>query len=511
MDEIKSLEEYDNELFDIFQTSFSSKYPDIFENKKLYNTWGRKCNFILKSLKNTILKDEKNPETQKSIKTLLDFLTDKGNNTKLKHLSSFNCDLFENYSQEILDFRNGISELIFDFIVGNYRKNKDSFTVKIQEGFNIYFQTYGFLKSLFDLIEYALDNSVDIYKEYLLLLNNDDIIQQILVNKNCTLNSNQKKFITLNKYDLANSSSFLNKLKEITISNDELIQEINNFNINQIHIDENKNKNFSKNIKEKNETDEPSDKKKLDTSSHSENNKTEVNDNTKKDKVNISNKEIGVTSINKIDNTNNNYEERITNLELKNAKLLQEIECMKKTIKNISLDNDELKNRIKNISLDNDELKNRIDICETKISMICYRDLIKDIINYSFKYFNITLKGKNGLLNKVNGIKDLLNSSKKIGLNSDEKGIYSIFIYISYLILKNVNHNVYDNDGNYISDYSISNFIKCLKDYMDLYSYDVLYGGENVDISDLNKIYSNMKVVENVLNKIGFSYEDEFN
>jgi hypothetical protein len=184
---------------------------------------------------------------------------------------------------------------------------------------------------------------------------------------------------------------------------------------------------------------------------------------------------------------------------------------MKKTIKNISLDNDELKNRIKNISLDNDELKNRIDICETKISMICYRDLIKDIINYSFKYFNITLKGKNGLLNKVNGIKDLLNSSKKIGLNSDEKGIYSIFIYISYLILKNVNHNVHDNDGNYISDYSISNFIKCLKDYMDLYSYDVLYGGENVDISDLNKIYSNMKVVENVLNKIGFSYEDEFN
>ena len=410
MDEIKSLEEYDNELFDIFQTSFSSKYPDIFENKKLYNTWGRKCNFILKSLKNTILKDEKNPETQKSIKTLLDFLTDKGNNTKLKHLSSF--------------------------------------TVKIQEGFNIYFQTYGFLKSLFDLIEYSLDNSVDIYKEYLLLLNNDDIIQQILVNKNCTLNSNQKKFITLNKYDLVN---------------DELIQEINNFNINQIHIDENKNKNFSKNIKEKNETDEPSDKKKLDTSSHSENNKTEVNDNTKKDKVNISNKEIGVTSINKIDNTNNNYEERITNLELKNAKLLQEIECMKKTIKNISLDNDELKNRIKNISLDNDELKNRIDICETKISMICYRDLIKDIINYSFKYFNITLKGKNGLLNKVNGIKDLLNSSKKIGLNSDEKGIYSIFIYISYLILKYVNHNVHDNDGNYISDYSISNFIKCLK------------------------------------------------
>ena len=37
-----------------------------------------------------------------------------------------------------------------------------------------------------------------------------------------------------------------------------------------------------------------------------------------------------------------------------------------------------MKKTIKNISLDNDELKNRIDICETKISMICYRDLIKD-------------------------------------------------------------------------------------------------------------------------------------
>ena len=158
-----------------------------------------------------------------------------------------------------------------------------------------------------------------------------------------------------------------------------------------------------------------------------------------------------------------------------------------------------------------DELENRIDICETKIGMICYRDLIKDIIDYSFKYFKVPIKGENNLWNKVQGITELLiKSTNKSVLTIDEKKIYSNFIYISFLTLKNVNHNVHGGDGGYVSNYSISNFIECLKDYIGLYLLEILNEKKESKVSEIIKNIPLLKDVEAILEKIGFTYEDDF-
>ena len=228
MEDLKSLEDYDLELFDMFESTFSLKYPDIFKNRKLYNPWGRKCNFIIKSLKNIILEKEEDDQIQRSINTLVEFLSDKEVKSGLQYLSSFNANIFANYGNKILEFRNNISISIFTFIACHNTKKCLSISEEIEEALKLYLEDYSFLKSLFNLFQYSLDNSVDIYNEYLLLLNNKDIMQNIVDNKNCILNTNQKKFITSNEFDFA--ESFLNKLKSISISNDDLLKEINNLN-----------------------------------------------------------------------------------------------------------------------------------------------------------------------------------------------------------------------------------------------------------------------------------------
>jgi len=89
------------------------------------------------------------------------------------------------------------------------------------------------LKSLFDIVEYSLDKNVDIYNEFLLLLNNKDIFQKIIDHKNCVLNTHQKEFILSNKFILAESASFLRELKTKTITNEELLKEINDTSNNK--------------------------------------------------------------------------------------------------------------------------------------------------------------------------------------------------------------------------------------------------------------------------------------
>ena len=47
--EIKSLKDYDDELFFIFKSAFSMKFQAKFKNVKLYNSWGyyqntKECN-----------------------------------------------------------------------------------------------------------------------------------------------------------------------------------------------------------------------------------------------------------------------------------------------------------------------------------------------------------------------------------------------------------------------------------------------------------------------------------
>lgn len=62
--------------------------------------------------------------------------------------------------------------------------------------------------------------------------------------------------------------------------------------------------------------------------------------------------------------------------------------------------------------------------------MICYRELIKDIINYSFNHFKV-LKGlNNNLWNKAIGIKEVLyySNNKRSELTQEEKKIYSNII-----------------------------------------------------------------------------------
>ena len=114
------------------------------------------------------------------------------------------------------------------------------------------------------------------------------------------------------------------------------------------------------------------------------------------------------------------------------------------------------------------------------------------------------------LWSKVLGIKRVLKYSKDINdLTKDEKEIFSYFIQISFLTLKNVNHNVHDGEEGYVSDYSITNFIKCLKSYIDLYSLDIL-NDTRINSSEFYIFYSKIKEVEKILNIIGFSYEDEF-
>ena len=76
-----------------------------------------------------------------------------------------------------------------------------------------------------------------------------------------------------------------------------------------------------------------------------------------------------------------------------------------------------------------------MDICETKINMVCYRDSINDIINYSFEDFSIAKSSGNNLWNKVLGIKRALKYSKDFNIlqKMKEKSFLIIFIYFFLL------------------------------------------------------------------------------
>lgn len=247
MEDIKNLEDYDIDLFYMFESTFSLKYHNMFENKKLYKTGGRKCNFLIQFLRNIILKNEKDEQIQKVVIALIEFLSEKEIKNGLQYLSSFNYDIFANYKKEMLEFRNGISTCIFTFIAYHKdgKQGQPSINEKIEEAINMYFEDYSFLKSLFDLVQYSLDSTIDIYNEYLTIINNKDILQNIIENRKCVLNTNQKNFILKHEYNLAESSQFLETLKAISISNDDLERELN------LLDNDTKSKNKKKKIKRK--------------------------------------------------------------------------------------------------------------------------------------------------------------------------------------------------------------------------------------------------------------------
>ena len=89
---------------------------------------------------------------------------------------------------------------------------------------------------------------------------------------------------------------------------------------------------------------------------------------------------------------------QIDELKKQNDKLTKQIEELKKK-------NEELSKEVENLKMEGlkkeSELNNRIDILETKINMIYYRDMIKDIINNSFDYFGLENTGYISLGKKV--------------------------------------------------------------------------------------------------------------
>ena len=81
---------------------------------------------------------------------------------------------------------------------------------------------------------------------------------------------------------------------------------------------------------------------------------------------------------------NNELKNKVELLLNKNNEFRQKIELL-----NVELES--LKSRFDESEANNNkkqnELQNRIDVLESIISMICYRDLIKEIINYIIKRF----------------------------------------------------------------------------------------------------------------------------
>lgn len=525
----KSLKDYDDELFIEFKKVFCVQFEDKFKNEKLYNTWGRKCNFIIKILKN--IQCIKKNDVKKVINILIEFLSDKESSNGLQYLSSFSNEIYKNYTQKMLAFRNEISSFLFTLINFFLVSKKGEIMIEINKSLYNYLDNYNFLKCLFILIQYSLDSSVDIFEEFMLLLNNNDIIKKIIENKNCTLNYKQKAFLQQQKFDLANCNNLLKELKEITINNEELLLDIlsaknsmekkktkkhKSKNNNKDNKEENKKTNLnqtpSKNIisnlplKNKNE-----DYNVINEIENSLTDQLTINQNEDKEPTNFiyENKNESLIE-NKENSSKNNDIKKSGNLNL--AKTTNEIppkDNDNEKVKLIEEQNKMLIEKIKSYDEKNQKLKdyyqNKIDILESQIGMICYRDLIKDLINYSFNYFKCHENKNYALWKKVKSIKNKIISSSNDNatLNSKEREIFSNFINISFIALKNVNYNVHE--GFYISNYSIEDFIRCFKNYIDLYDIELLTRRNK------NKIdIPNAEEIKAILNKIHFVDEDDF-
>jgi hypothetical protein len=121
--------------------------------------------------------------------------------------------------------------MYFYFYKFHEEKNNNytpSINYQIEKFIQYFLQKYEIIKSLFNIIEYSLDNKkTNIYEEFLLLLNSQDLEKKILENIYCNLDTKQKTFQTSNKIDISQSAQFLNILKSIRMSNEELLEELN--------------------------------------------------------------------------------------------------------------------------------------------------------------------------------------------------------------------------------------------------------------------------------------------
>ena len=365
--DIQILLKYDNKLFSILKDKFSNKYPGKFANDKLYDTWREKCNFIINFLK-FLAKNSKKKCVKEAISIIMDFLKNKDNKTDLKNLSSFNCEIFDEYKKEILIFRNNLSRELFNliFLYEFEIVNDDKMLFKIRNSIKEMIYDYNkILIGLFELVKYSLSDEADIFIEFISLINNNNIMQKIVENKFFALNSKQKDFILNNKFNLKDAFSYLEELKKNVPTNEEILSEImKTTKKNKKKKNKNKNKKLiNSNIENKDNGTENSDK-----------NEIKILDKA----TDIKNSEITINNVKATNDENNIKTENVENKE--NEIIIGEEKTMNSD--NINLNE---KHQIK-------EIKQEINRLNKKVESFQFEDLAthSDLQNkINFKRINL--------------------------------------------------------------------------------------------------------------------------
>ena len=382
--------EYDTYLFKYFKELFSKKFKDKFSNEKLLNTWGRKCQFLFNFLKK-LSKNTTKVSTKKAIQLLLDFLKNKEQKQGLEYFSSFNYTIFKDYKKEILSFRNMLAGIILKIIYSCEFENANfDLLEKIDNSVQILIsQNYKFLIGLYRLLEVCFSPEKKIGLDFISIINNKDITKKIIENGKCTLNSKQKFYIINNQFKLNEHLSYLENLKNTKLSNKELeceiLEEKNELNgkggqkynknskINSIECS-----NVIENIHKRNNI--------IDNSLSQKNNEINFKFQSSLDQNDDLN-----TKVKFMKKENNELKRKVEFLTQENNELKNNVELLHQKIELLNMELESLKSRFDESEANNNknqnELQNRIDVLESIISMICYRDLIKEIINYIIKRF----------------------------------------------------------------------------------------------------------------------------
>ena len=382
--------EYDTYLFKYFKELFSKKFKDKFSNEKLLNTWGRKCQFLFNFLKK-MSKNTTKVSIKKAIQLLLDFLKNKEQKQGLEYFSSFNYTIFKDYKKEILSFRNMLAGIILKIIYSCEFENANfDLLEKIDNSVQILIsQNYKFLIGLYRLLEVCFSPEKKIGLDFISIINNKDITKKIIENGKCTLNSRQKFYIINNQFKLNEHLSYLENLKNTKLSNKELeceiLEEKNELNgkggqkynknskINSIECS-----NVIENIHKRNNI--------IDNSLSQKNNEINFKFQSSLDQNDDLN-----TKVKFMEKENNELKRKVEFLTQENNELKNNVELLHQKIELLNMELESLKSRFDESEANNNknqnELQNRIDVLESIISMICYRDLIKEIINYIIKRF----------------------------------------------------------------------------------------------------------------------------
>lgn len=374
--------EYDTYLFKYFKELFSKKFKDKFSNEKLLNTWGRKCQFLFNFLKK-LSKNTTKVSTKKAIQLLFDFLKNKEQKQGLEYFSSFNYTIFKDYKKEILSFRNMLAGIILKIIYSCEFENANfDLLEKIDNSVQILIsQNYKFLIGLYRLLEVCFSPEKKIGLDFISIINNKDITKKIIENGKCTLNSRQKFYIINNQFKLNEHLSYLENLKNTKLSNKELeceiLEEKNELNgkggqkynknskINSIECS-----NVIENIHKRSNI--------IDNSLSQKNNEINFKFQSSLDQNDDLN-----TKVKFMEKENNELKRKVEFLTQENNELKNNVELLHQKIELLNMELESLKSRFDESEANNNkkqnELQNRIDVLESIISMICYRDLIKEI------------------------------------------------------------------------------------------------------------------------------------